>query len=104
MSALEQNLNLAFELSQEILRLAGEKQWSELEQLDRERMQVLKSIFADPTASQSQGFEEKVQQIMQLNERTVTLCEVAREGVMRDGKKLKLGKDAVQAYRKQAQD
>ncbi len=104
MPTLDQNLKRAFELSQEILRLAGEEQWSELEQLDQKRMQTLKAIFADPEASRSEGFEERVQQIVALNDCTVAICEEAREGVMKDGKKLKLGRDAIQAYRKQAQD
>ncbi|MES9968756.1 MAG: flagellar protein FliT [Candidatus Thiodiazotropha sp.] len=104
MPTLEQNLKLAFELSQEIFRLAEEEQWSELEELDRKRMQSLKAIFADPEASKSAGFEERMQQIVSLNDRTVALCEAAREDVMRDGKKLKLGRDAVQAYRKQSRD
>ncbi|WP_316368203.1 flagellar protein FliT [Candidatus Thiodiazotropha sp. CDECU1] len=104
MPTLEQNLKLAFELSQEILRLAGEEQWSELEQLDHKRMQTLKVIFADPEASSSEGFEERVQQIVALNDRTLAICEAARVDVMKDGKKLKLGRDAIQAYRKQAQD
>lgn len=104
MPTLEQNLKLALDLSQEIYRLAGEQQWPELEELDRKRMQTLEAIFADPEATRSDGFEERVQQIVALNDRTVTICEEAREGVMKDGKKLKLGKNAIQAYRKQAQD
>ena len=70
----------------------------------RKRMKILEAIFADPEATGSEGFEERVQQIVALNDRTATLCEEAREGVMKDGKKLKLGRDAIQAYRKQAQD
>ncbi|MEW8508617.1 MAG: flagellar protein FliT [Candidatus Thiodiazotropha sp.] len=104
MSQLEQKLNQALELSHDILRLAGEKQWSELQQLDRSRMQLLESIFNDSELVRDEAFEEQLAQILALNDRTVTICEEARDTVMEDGRRLKIGKAAIQAYRKQAQD
>jgi hypothetical protein len=100
----EQNLQLAFELSHDILRLAEDKQWSELQQLERKRMQLLEAVFSDPELSRSQAIEDQIQQIITLNDRTAALCEEAKQSVMQDGKKLKLGREAIQAYRKQTRD
>ncbi|PUB73550.1 MAG: hypothetical protein DBP03_13385 [gamma proteobacterium symbiont of Ctena orbiculata] len=101
---LERDLKQALELSQDIFRLAGEKQWSELQQLDQRRMQLLESIFNDPALIRDRVFEERIEQILALNERTVAICEEARDAVMEDGKRVRLGKEAIQAYRKQSQD
>ena len=102
MPQLERNLQLAFELSHDILRLAQQQQWSELQQLEGKRMRLLEAVFSDPELSRSQAVEDQIQQIISLNDRTVALCEEAKKDVMRDGKKLKLGREAVQAYRKQS--
>lgn len=91
-------------MSQEILQLAEQKQWSELEPLDRKRMQLLEAVFSDPGLSRNEAFEDRIQQIITLNDRTVALCEAARKGVIEDGKKLKIGRDAIHAYRKQIRD
>jgi hypothetical protein len=101
---LEQNLKLALTLSQEIYRLAVEKQWSEMEQLDRKRIQLLEAIFADPELSTSKKSQDQVEQIVALNDQAMSLCEEAREGLIEDGKKLKRGKEAVRAYRKQSKE
>jgi hypothetical protein len=102
---LERNLNLALELSQEIVRLAGEKLWADMDRLDQRRMRILKTIFADPDMKARHGeFEARIEQIMALNDRAVAICTEAREEVVRDGKRLKLGKEAIQAYRKQSYD
>jgi hypothetical protein len=104
LSQLEQNLKRALTLSREIYRLATEKQWSEMEQLDRERMQLLESIFADPELSASREYQARIQQIVALNDQAMSLCEEVREGLMQNGKRLKLGRAAVKAYRKQSRD
>jgi hypothetical protein len=104
LSQFEQNLQLAYDLSHDILRLAQQKQWSELQQLERKRMQLLEAVFSDPELTRNKAIEDQIQQIISLNDRTVALCEDARKDVMQDGKKLKLGKEAIQAYRKQTRD
>ncbi|MES9975078.1 hypothetical protein [Candidatus Thiodiazotropha sp. LNASS1] len=105
MTQLVQNLNLALELSQEIVRLAGEKRWSDMDELDRQRMQILESIFADPEMRTGHGdFEDQLEQIVALNNQAMAICTEAREGVIQDGKRLKLGKEAVNAYLKQSYD
>ncbi|MBT2970117.1 MAG: hypothetical protein B6D72_05920 [gamma proteobacterium symbiont of Ctena orbiculata] len=104
MPQLEQNLEHVLELSHEIFRLAGERQWSELQQLDQRRMQLLESVFNDPALTRDRAFEERIEQILALNDRTVAICEEARAAVVEDGKKVRLGKEAIQAYRKQSQD
>ncbi|MES9992964.1 MAG: flagellar protein FliT [Candidatus Thiodiazotropha sp.] len=104
MPQLEQNLKHALELSHEIFRLAEEKQWPELQQLDQRRMQLLESIFKDPALIRDRVLQGQIEQILALNERTVAICEEAKESVMQDGKRLKLGREAIQAYRKQSQD
>jgi hypothetical protein len=101
---LEQNLTLALTLSEEILRLAAEKQWSEMEQLDRERMQLLEAIFSDPEISAHKDFQAQIQRILALNDQAMSLCKDARGELMRDGQRLKLGKEAIRAYRKQSRD
>ncbi len=105
MTQLERNLNLALELSQEIVRLAGEKLWPEMDRLDQQRMRVLETIFADPDIKAGhREFEARLEQIVALNNRAVAICTEARDEVMQDGKRLKLGKEAIQAYRKQSYD
>ncbi|MEW8657924.1 MAG: hypothetical protein AB2603_06290 [Candidatus Thiodiazotropha endolucinida] len=105
MTQLVQNLNLALELSQEIVRLAGEKRWSDMDELDRQRMRILESIFADPEMrTRHRDFEDQLEQIVALNNQAMAICTEAREGVIQDGKRLKLGKEAVHAYLKQSYD
>jgi hypothetical protein len=67
-------------------------------------MQLLESIFSDPNLTRSEAFEDRIQQIISLNDQTMALCQEAKKDVMQDGKKLKLGKTAIKAYRKQSQD
>jgi hypothetical protein len=100
-SQLEKNLNLALELSQEILSHANDKAWSEIEQLDRQRMQLLESIFSDAEfKANKQMLAEFTRTVMELNEKTMEICSNARGEVMADSRKVKLGKEAVIAYKK----
>jgi hypothetical protein len=91
-------------MSEEISHLATEKQWPEMEQLDRKRMQLLEGLFADPEFSASKEFQDQIQQIVALNDQAMSICEEAREGLIREGQTLKLGKEAIRAYGKQSRD
>ncbi|MEJ2609662.1 MAG: hypothetical protein P8179_06125 [Candidatus Thiodiazotropha sp.] len=45
MLQFRENLDLALEMSNEIIRLAQDEAWSDMEDLDRQRMYILESIF-----------------------------------------------------------
>ncbi|MCU7876046.1 MAG: hypothetical protein KZQ84_04450 [Candidatus Thiodiazotropha sp. (ex Lucinoma borealis)] len=99
------NLKLALELSQEIVRLAEQKVWSEMEQLDQQRLQLLEAFFsAGNINSQDQMVEESVQSILDLNERALAICAEARDYVMEDSRNVRLGREAIAAYQKQSFD
>ncbi|MCU7847153.1 MAG: hypothetical protein KZQ89_03975 [Candidatus Thiodiazotropha sp. (ex Lucinoma kastoroae)] len=101
----KENLKLALELSQEIVRLAEQKAWSEMEQLDSQRLQVLEAFFsAGNINSQDRMVEESIQSILDLNDKALSICAEARDFVVEDGKKVRLGREAIVAYQKQSFD
>ncbi|MCU7932184.1 MAG: flagellar protein FliT [Candidatus Thiodiazotropha sp. (ex Codakia rugifera)] len=101
----KENLELALELSQEIVRLAQEKAWPEMEQLDQQRLQLLKAFFsAGDFNSHDRMVEESIQSILDLNDRALAICAEARDFVMEDGRKVRLGREAIAAYQKQSFD
>ncbi|MEL0585205.1 MAG: flagellar protein FliT [Candidatus Thiodiazotropha sp. (ex. Lucinoma kazani)] len=105
MSQHKDNLKLALELSHEIVRLAQEKAWPEMEQLDRQRLKLLESYFltSDSKNNDSDG-AESIQSILDLNNRALEICAKARGALMEDGKKVRLGREAITAYQKQSFD
>jgi murein L,D-transpeptidase YcbB/YkuD len=101
MSQLQDNLNRAIELSQHIIDLAKGSSWQEMEQADQQRMSILKSIFDDEQLKANPAdFEPQVQQLLELNEQALTLCGDARGELSQKGRKLKQGRDAIAAYKK----
>ncbi|MCU7891730.1 MAG: hypothetical protein KZQ78_08995 [Candidatus Thiodiazotropha sp. (ex Ustalcina ferruginea)] len=101
MSHLKENLDLALELSREIVRLAEEKAWSEMEQLDRQRMQVLESVFSDAGLKVSnREVTASIQAVKELNDKAMEICADARVVVVADSKKIRLGREATAAYYK----
>jgi hypothetical protein len=100
-SQLEKNLNLALELSREILHHANKEAWSEIEPLDRQRMQLLESIFSDAEfKANRQVFAEFTGTVKELNDKAMEICNSARGVAMADSRKVKLGKEALVAYKK----
>ena len=105
MLQLRDNLDLALELSTEIIRLAREEAWSDMEQLDRQRMQILESVFSHTEIrANPQKFEDIIQQLVELNDQAIDLCAKARGAVIKEGQSLKQGREAIAAYRKQSYD
>ncbi|MET0066187.1 MAG: flagellar protein FliT [Candidatus Thiodiazotropha sp.] len=105
MSRLQENLDQATDLSQRILNLARNAEWAEMERLDRERLPLLQTLFngSEPLAD-VEAFEDQIQAILALNEEALVVCSQARGGMQKKGRNLKLGRVALQAYRKQSSD
>ncbi|MET0029756.1 MAG: flagellar protein FliT [Candidatus Thiodiazotropha sp.] len=102
MSRIQENLEQALDLSQRILNLARNAEWGEMERLDRQRLPLLQTLFNDPQSPS--GFEDQIQTILALNEEALAVCSQARGGMEKKGRNLKLGRVALQAYRKQSTD
>ncbi|MES9940570.1 MAG: hypothetical protein ABW104_18415 [Candidatus Thiodiazotropha sp. 6PLUC2] len=105
MLELREKLDLAIEMSNEIIRLAEDEAWSDMQELDRQRMQVLELAFNDAELkSNPKNYEAIVQQIVGLNNRALRICSKARGVVSEKGRTLKLGREAIAAYHKQSFD
>ncbi|MCG7931613.1 MAG: hypothetical protein N0C88_13925 [Candidatus Thiodiazotropha lotti] len=105
MSQLQQNLSQALELSQKICTLAQEAAWSEMEQADRQRITLLESIFSDADFQlKSDHYEPQLRKIVDLNEQALVFCADARGKLNRQGKSLKVGRQALSAYKKNSFD
>jgi hypothetical protein len=102
---LREKIDLALELSNEIIHLAQDEVWSDMEELDRQRMQILELIFKDAELqSNPRGFETDIQKIVALNNQALTICSKARGVISEKGRTLKLGREAIAAYQKQSYD
>ncbi|MCG8486734.1 MAG: hypothetical protein MI756_04625 [Chromatiales bacterium] len=105
MSQLQQNLSQAVELSQRIFDLAQDSAWTEMEQADRQRITLLESIFSDAEFQQkSDDYEPQLRQIVDLNEQALALCADARGKLNQQGRSLKVGRQALSAYKKNSFD
>jgi hypothetical protein len=101
MTQPREKLSSAIDLSNRILELADAQEWAQVEQLDGERMELLKAVFSDPDLDRTDPeIRSQLQQVLQLNDQAVGICSNAREGLVSDGRKLQQGKEAVSAYLK----
>ena len=102
---LRERVDLALELSNEIIRLARDEAWPDMEELDRQRLQILESIFKDrELQSNPKAYETDFQKIAGLNNQALTICAKARGVISQKGRTLKLGREAIAAYQKQSYD
>jgi hypothetical protein len=104
MDQLHKDIALALDLSEQIVNLAKEKDWSKMEQLDTERMDLLKAVFTSPSFSNKKNSPEvkrKLDTISSLNSEAIDLCSQAKDGMLADGRTLRRGRDAIQAYKEQ---
>ncbi|MCG7900795.1 MAG: hypothetical protein JAY99_20020 [Candidatus Thiodiazotropha lotti] len=105
MSQLQQNLNQALELSQRIFDLAQDAAWTEMEQVDRQRLTLLESIFSNAEFQQkSDDYEPQLSKIVDLNEQALALCADARGKLNRQSRSLNVGRKALTAYKKNSFD
>ncbi|ODB85367.1 hypothetical protein A3195_17375 [Candidatus Thiodiazotropha endoloripes] len=105
MSQLQKNLTQALELSQRIFDLAQDSAWSDMEQADRQRRPFLESIFNDREFKLKPGdYESQMRQIVALNEQALALCAEARGELSKQGRNLKLGRQALSAYKNNSFD
>ncbi len=87
----------ALALSEEILRSAESGNLESLESLDRQRMELLQS-FRQATRLVAVADQALLQQITQLNDRTIGLVEHQRRSKGRDLDMAAVGRRAVAAY------
>jgi len=100
---LQENIRLAVDLSRQIVSLAQQQDWPQMERLDHERMQLLKDIFSDQSLdSEEAGIKQQLQSIVDLNDEAMELCSQAKDDMLTDGRKLRRGKEAILAYKEQA--
>jgi hypothetical protein len=105
MLQFRENLDLALEMSNEIIRLAQDEAWSDMEDLDRQRMYILESIFNhSELLSNPHKYEGIIQQIIELNNQALAICSKTRGEMSKKGQTLKLGREAIAAYQKQSFD
>ncbi|MEJ2621785.1 MAG: hypothetical protein P8163_16475 [Candidatus Thiodiazotropha sp.] len=105
MSQLQQNLSQALDLSQRIYDLARDAAWSEMEQADRQRKALLEKIFNDTEFKLKSGaYQPQVEKIVALNQQALALCSDAKVKLNQRGRSLKVGRDALSAYKKNSYD
>ncbi len=103
MDHLQENIRLAVDLSQQIFDLAKQHNWSQMERLDHERMELLKEIFSDQSLdSEESGIKQQLQCIVDLNDQAMQICSQFKDNMLTDGQKLRRGKEAILAYKEQA--
>ncbi len=99
MTPSKSKLDLAIDLSRRIIGLAQQKDWAELQRLDRDRMQLLEEIFSsNPDHSQDDETAARLRELIDLNNEAMELCAQAKQGVLKEGRKIRQGKEAVAAY------
>ena len=97
----QEQLGSAIKISNRILELADEQEWAQIEQLDGERMALLKAVLSDPDLDRGDPeIRSQLQRVLQLNDQAVEICAHARKGLVSDGRKIQQGKEAVSAYLK----
>jgi len=105
MDHLRKDICLALDLSKQIVSLAQDKDWSQIEQLDIKRMALLKAVFSDRSLDVDEHeVKEQLQSIVDLNSEAVDLCSQAKEEMLIGGRELRLGRDAISAYKEQTSD
>ncbi|MEW8263545.1 MAG: hypothetical protein AB2736_14375 [Candidatus Thiodiazotropha taylori] len=105
MSQLQQNLTQALELSQRIYDLAKHSAWSDMDQADQQRRDLLESIFNDSEYKlKPDVYRLQVEQIIDLNEQALALCSDARVQLSQQGRRVKVGRQALSAYKKNSAD
>lgn len=105
MDRLEKDICLAVDLSKQIVSLAQEKDWSQMEQLDIKRIGLLKAVFSDQSLNiEEHEFKEQLQTIIDLNNKAMDLCSQAKEEMLIGGRELRRGRDAISAYKEQSSD
>ncbi len=99
MTPSHSKLDLAIDLSRQIIELAQQKNWDEVQRLDRERMQLLEEIFSSkPDHSKDDKTAARLRELIDLNNEAMELCAQAKDGVLKEGRKIRQGKEAVAAY------
>jgi hypothetical protein len=69
-------------MTQEMLELARDEDWSKVTDLEEERRNLLATCFASPIPEeQSQLFSEALAAMLQMNEEMIGLLEAAKENV-----------------------
>ena len=92
-------LTSVIDLSNQIIRLAEQKDWRRLEKLDQERMLLLKEVFSGGALYPvDKDTRQQLQTIARLNDRALALCSRCRERMMVDSRKLRRGREAALAY------
>ena len=105
MTPSQSKLDLAIDLSRQILELAKQKDWPELQRLDRERLQLLEEVFsADPDHSKDDEIATRLRELIDLNNEAMDLCTQAKQNVLTEGRKIRQGKEAVAAYMERQAD
>jgi hypothetical protein len=105
MSHFQENLNQVLDLSQRIINLAQASDWTQVEQLDRQRKQILETLFNDQEFQANiEQYQQQVQDILALNDQALTCCSNTRKSMVKKGRHLKLGREAIAAYHKQSYD
>jgi len=95
--AINSNLTRALALSHEMLAAAESANLQSLERLDAERLELLKSFRLDVRHANA-AERALLQQISQLNDRTIGLLEHQRRSKGRDMDMAAVGRRAVAAY------
>lgn len=105
MTPSDSKLSLAIDLSRQILELAKQKSWPEVQRLDRERLQLLEEAFSSNSdKSNDEETAAQLRELIGLNNEAMDLCTQARQNVLTEGRKIRQGKEAVAAYMERQAD
>ena len=105
MNPSDPKLGLAVDLSRQILGLAKQKNWPEVQRLDRERLQLLEEVFSGGSdKSNSEETAAQLRELIDLNNEAMDLCAQAKQNVLTEGRKIRQGKEAVAAYMERQAD
>ena len=93
-------LSRAVELSNSMLSAAETGDWEKVSQIESQRMPLLKAAFpVQGSEARMPGIEQKMRQILVIDERIKVLAESARKALGRSAGKLSQGRQMARAYK-----
>lgn len=95
-----EKLTLLLNMSEELLVAAQQGEWERVDEIDKQRMDVLPN-FSDYTFNSDdevEDIQQKIERIIEINQCIVELGSVARKQHMQDNRKVATGRQAVNLY------
>jgi hypothetical protein len=93
-----QQLSDAMDLTNQMQALAEKAQWEQIIQLDKQRQDLFSQIFPLNNVDVSSGFQEKLHDLVELNNQLETFCASQKQDLQLQMQGLNKNKKAINAY------